>query len=130
MRHRKGEQKKEIKAIKANSRVFEHGKFRRSKIKVPSAFCDIVRDVNEYEGREGERGASRLTQNVWRKQPTVKHSIQWRLGTLDCGGVGGEQVTRLNIERVAYFARGLFGQSFVRPSHKKTISQMKSCPRR
>lgn len=55
--------------------------------------------------------------NVWRRQPTVKHSIQWRSGSghyPDCvpGDVEGgrrkrgcAQVMRLNIERVVVHGR-------------------------
>lgn len=124
MRHREGKQKekkrnKSDQSVTAGSRVFEHGKFRRSKDKGPE--CILRRRERRERVRGREERASCLTQNVWRKQPTVKHSIQWRLDTLDCGGVGGAQVTRLNIERAAYFER-FVRQPFVRPSDKKSCS--------
>lgn len=106
-------------SVTAGSRVFEHGKFRRSKIKVPSAFCDVVRDVNEYEEGKRER-------RVWHKMYGVS-SLPWNtpfngVWVPSIAGVSAVRKLRDLTLNVRHTSRGLLGNLLFDPHTKKAVS--------
>lgn len=69
-----------------------------STIKDKGPECILRRREGREQARRGEEKALCLAQNVWCRQPTVKHSIQWRLGALgDVGVLGMHELCDLTL---------------------------------